>query len=124
MQDISIISMIFTAALALACLYLLIAPFFKWDTKLGFNTKTQEMANTKETLLTTLNEIEFEYKMDKISETDYKVLKKQYESQVASIIREEEQFTETKIDKDILSEVEREIEEQMLKMKKKKEGGK
>jgi hypothetical protein len=124
MHDISIISMIFTAVLALVCLFLIAAPFFKWESFIQFSSKDQDIATTKEALLTTLNEIEFEYKMDKISHADYKNLKKQYETEVAKIMKEEEQFTNTSIDKDLMAEVEKEIESQMKNYGKKKGEGK
>jgi hypothetical protein len=124
MQDISIISMIFTVALALICLFLIIAPFFKWDTFIQFSSKDQDITATKEALLTTLNEIEFEYKMDKISHADYKNLKRQYEIEVAKIMKEEDQFVDTCVDKDLMAEVEKEIEAQMNDYAKKKGEGK
>jgi hypothetical protein len=124
MQDISIISMIFTVALALICLFLIIAPFFKWDTFIQFSSKDQDITATKEALLTTLNEIEFEYKMDKISHADYKNLKRQYEIEVAKIMKEEDQFVDTSVDKDLMAEVEKEIEAQMNDYAKIKGGGK
>ena len=124
MHDISIISLIFTAILALACLFLILSPLFKWDAYLQFNTKDQDFLATKESLLTTINELEFEYKMDKISHADYKNLKKQYEDQVAIIMKEEEQLIDTQVDKDLMAEVEREIEAQMKSYKGKKGEGK
>ncbi|MFK9093244.1 hypothetical protein [Bacillus salipaludis] len=124
MHDISIISMIFTAALALICLFLILSPLFKWDEYLHVNAKGQDLASTKEALLTTLNEIEFEYKMDKISHGDYKNLKKQYETEVASIMKEEEQIVESSVDKELMAEVEKEIEAQMKSYKNKKGEGK
>jgi hypothetical protein len=124
MQEISIISMIFTAAIALTCLFLILSPLFKWDAYITTSTKTQDIGTTKEALLTTLNEIEFEYKMDKISHTDYKVLKRQYETEVASIMKEEEQLIDKSVDVDLMAEVEKEIEEQMQSYKNKKGEGK
>jgi hypothetical protein len=124
MQEITVISMIFTTILALACLFLIISPLFKWDAYLHVSSKGQDIGASKEALLTTLNEIEFEYKMDKISHADYKILKKQYETEVASIMKEEEQMMETNIDKDLMDEVEKEIEAQMKTYKNKKGEGK
>ena len=124
MQDITVISMIFTTILALACLFLILSPLFKWDTYLQVSSKGQDIGASKEALLTTLNEIEFEYKMDKISHADYKVLKKQYETEVASLMKEEELLVETNIDKDLMDEVEKEIEAQMKTYKNKKGEGK
>jgi len=120
MHDFSIISMIFTAALVLGCLFLILSPLFKWEVYLQHNTKSQEFAGTKESLLSTLNELEFEYKMDKISHADYKNLKKQYEEQVVIIMKEEDQLSETQVDKDLMAEVEKEIEAQMKSYKGKK----
>ncbi|WML45264.1 hypothetical protein [Neobacillus sp. PS3-40] len=124
MQDISIISMVFTAVLALGCLFLIISPLFKWEAYLGLNTTGQDSAQIKESLLTTLNEIEFEYKMDKISHVDYKNLKSQYETQISSIMKEEESLVDNHVDKDLMLEVEREIEATMQSYKKKKGEGK
>lgn len=123
MHDISIISMIFTAILALGCLFLILSPLFKWDLYLQFNSKSQDFEGTKESLLTTLNELEFEYKMDKISHADYKNIKKQYEDQVAIIMKEEE-LIDTNVDHDLMAEVEKEIEAQMKSSKDKKGEGK
>jgi hypothetical protein len=110
MHDISTISMIFTAVLALGCLFLAISPLFKWDSYLKLSTNVEDLSHTKETLLSTLNEIEFEYKMDKISQVDYKNLKRQYEEQIAVLMKEEEEeLTKQPIDKDLMAEVEREI---------------
>ncbi|HEY2422369.1 MAG TPA: hypothetical protein VGI04_13210 [Neobacillus sp.] len=124
MHDISIISLIFTAALVLSCLFLILSPLFKWDSYLQFNSKGQDLAGTKESLLSTLNELEFEYKMDKMSHADYKSLKRQYEEQVAVIMKEEEQLIDTHVDEDLMAEVEKEIEAQMKSYKGKKGEGK
>src|SRR5213080_2266099 len=114
MHDISIISMIFTTVLILGCLFLVISPLFKWDSYLKLNVNGEDLAHTKETLLSTLNEIEFEYKMDKISNVDYKNLKKQYEEQIAVLMKEEEeQLVKQPVDTDLMAEVEREIEAAM-----------
>ena len=124
MQDITVISMIFTTILALACLFLILSPLFKWDTYIQVSSKEKDIGATKEALFTTLNEIEFEYKMDKISNADYKILKKQYETEVAIIMKEEEQLMETNVDKDLMDEVEKEIQAQMKSYKNKKGEGK
>jgi hypothetical protein len=124
MQEISIISMIFTAALVLVCLFLVLAPFFSFNSYLSFANKGLDSATNKEVLLSTLNELEFEYKMDKISHVDYKNLKKQYESQVVSIMKEEEQITSQTVDKDLMAEIESEIEATMKSHKNNKGGGK
>jgi hypothetical protein len=124
MQDITVVSMIFKTILALACLFLIISPLFKWDVYFHVSSMSQDNAATKEALLTTLNEIEFEYRMDKISHADYKNLKKQYETEVASIMKDEEQMIQSNVEKDLMDEVEKEIEAQMKTYKNKKGEGK
>lgn len=119
MEDISIISMILTAALVLGCLFLILAPLFKWDVYLQPQASESNVANEKEVLFTTLNEIEFEYKMHKLSESDYKKLKKQYETQIAKIMKEDEGKLTKSVDSSIMAEVEREIQ---TAMKRNKEG--
>lgn len=120
MEDISIISITFTVLLALGCLYLILTPLFKWEAYWQLGDNESDSSVTKESLLTTLNEIEFEYKMDKISEKDYKVLKRQYESYIAGIMKDQEQVEDKEVDKDLMAEVEKEIEATMLSYKKKK----
>jgi len=122
MEGISIISMLLTAVFVLGCLYLVLMPLFKEDTFLDHTKKSHTNAGTKEALLTTLNEIEFEYKMDKMSEADYRQLKRQYETQVAKIMRDEENAESRKIDDELMAEVEREIEASMKQKRKKGEG--
>lgn len=119
MHDFSIISMVFTAILALGCLYLVISPFFQLDPDLNAGSKEVELARAKETLLSTLNEIEFEYRMDKLSSVDFKKLKRKYEDEIAAIMKEEEQFSEQQIDQDLMDEVEREIQEAVKSYQKK-----
>lgn len=80
-----------------------------------------ELSRVKESLLTTLNEIEFEYKMDKISPADYSSLKKQYEQQITNIMKEEEQSVIKTVDKDVMLEVEQEIEAAMKLYRQKEE---
>lgn len=124
MHDISIISLAVTAVLVLGCFYLIFAPLFRRETPAKVITQDQDSSQMKKTLLSTLNEIEFEYKMDKLSNADYKLLKQQYESQVAAIMKEEEEFADKKIDSDLMAEVENEIEAAIKSHKQKKEEGK
>lgn len=122
MEDISIISMIMTAALVLGSLFLVLTPLFKWDAYLQFQPRGQSSSDAKEVLFTTLNEIEFEYKMDKLSESDYKKLKRQYEHQIAKIMKEDEGKVDKSIDPSLMAEVDREIEASMKRNKANKEG--
>ncbi|OCA91064.1 hypothetical protein A8F94_04170 [Bacillus sp. FJAT-27225] len=122
MEGISLLSILFTALFVLGCLYLVLMPLFKEETFLDHTRKSQTDTATKEALFTTLNEIEFEFKMNKLSESDYRQLKRQYEIQVAKIMKDEETSVEKNIDLDLLAEVEREIEASLNKQQKKGEG--
>ena len=124
MHEISIISLAAVAVLLLGCLYLILAPLFHWDSFLGAGIQTNNGSRMKESLLSTLNEIEFEYKMDKLSAADYKSLKKQYEAQIAAIIKEEEQPVNKKVDRDVMAEVEKEIAAALKSYRQKKGEGK
>lgn len=122
-MQISAISMIFTAILVIGCLYLVFSPLFKGNSYFNLKAASEDLTTTKDILLTTLNEIEFDYKMDKISQMDYKSLKRQYESQIASILKDEQQLTAKKVNKDLMDEVDSEIEA-LIKNKKAKRGNK
>ncbi|MGM0900036.1 MAG: hypothetical protein ACQEXB_02790 [Bacillota bacterium] len=119
MPEISIISMILTAILALVCLFLVAAPYFSWSGLFNDEAVGEIPVNSKEVLLTTLNELEFEHKMDKLSDTDYHQLKKQYEIQVTKIMKEE-RSSNAKMDDNLMAEVEREIAEATRNYRKQK----
>ena len=71
--------------------YLVISPFFKSNSaKLLDNIQTDEAEQLdKIPLYATLNELELDYHMGKLSEEDYKNLKWQYESVLSKLIKEE-----------------------------------
>lgn len=123
-MEISIISMVLTAVLVLCCLFLILAPFFKWDGFLKSDDHHEEKTSDKEALLTTLNEIELEHKMGKLSDSDYKNLKKQYETEVSKILKAEESNVKININASVMADVEREIEAALKRNRSKKEGGK
>lgn len=118
MNEISAVSMVFTAIFALGCLFLILAPIFGWSSYFTVKTNDSQAPGEKEVLLTTLNELEFEYKMDKLSKSDYLALKKQYETKVAAVMKNEAFTEKTAVDEDLLAEVEKEIQQAMLKNKK------
>lgn len=123
-MEISIISMVLTAVLVLSCLFLVLAPFFKWDNYLSYAEGKQETVSEKEALLTTLNEIEFEYKMGKLSEIDFKNLKKQYETEVSKILKSEDRSVKTNVNSSVMADVEKEIEAALNAKRGKKGAGK
>lgn len=108
-MDVSILSMAATAVLALGCLFLILAPLFKWDAYLQ-QSEDSNAVSLKESLFTTLNEIELDYKMDKMTEDDYKKLKKQYEIEISRIMKDEEISLDQEVDQDLYEQVNSEIE--------------
>jgi hypothetical protein len=112
-MEISVLSMIASAVLVLVCLFLVISPFFKNEMNLFSTAPDISAYENKTALLTTLNEIEFEHKMQKISDEDYKKLKKQYENLIADLMKQDEQFVKKEVNQNALKEVEAEIEEEL-----------
>jgi len=49
-----------------------------------------DLAKDKEAIFTTLNEIEFDYRMKKLSEEDYQILKEKYQRLAVQVLKEEE----------------------------------
>jgi hypothetical protein len=84
------ISIIASMMLVIGCLYFILMPFTAKKTMAVDNaTIFVEDKIKKEELYATLNEIEMDYKMNKLSEEDYKNMKTAYEYQVAEIIKKE-----------------------------------
>lgn len=73
----------------------------------------------KESILTSINEIEFDYKMKKLSEDDYQILKNKYKQVALEILHEEEreEFSTTqflgknkaKLEEEIEAEIDKEL---------------
>jgi len=81
--------------------------------------------HNKEAIMSAINEIEFDYKMNKLSDEDYSVLKKKYKETALGILHEEEkeEFSSTKIAGSEKNELEAEIEA-VIEKELKLEGGK
>jgi hypothetical protein len=120
MEDLSVFPMIFTAILTLGCIFLVLVPLFGWDSYFTVKTSNSFTPNEKEVLFTTLNEIEFEFNMGKLSQRDYLELKKQYELQAAAVMKNEAKIEEIPLDQKLLDDVEKEIQQAMLQYKKNK----
>lgn len=79
------------------------------------------LVSDKEAILTTLNEIEFDYRMKKLAPDDYFLLRDKYKQMALDILKkEEEEFLDTAFPdfdkqlsdlKDIETEIEAEVEE-------------
>lgn len=82
------------------------------------------LAKDKEVVFTTINEIEFDYRMKKLSDDDYELLNKQYKQKALEILQEEETESldlagdhtagvreQAKVEADIEDEIEQELRE-------------
>lgn len=114
-MEITVLSMISSAVLVLVCLFLIISPFFKSELNLFQTVLDLSAYENKAALMSTLNEIEFEHKMHKISDEDYKKLKKQYELLISNLLKQEGKMEPEKVDKVVLKEIEAEIEIELRK---------
>jgi hemoglobin-like flavoprotein len=114
-MEISVLSMIASAVLVLVCMYLVISPFFKNELNLFQPVIDLSAHDQKAALMTTLNEIEFEHKMHKVSDEDYQKLKKQYEVMLSDLLKDSQQTVQKEVDHDLLKEVEMEIESELRK---------
>ena len=71
--------------------YYLLTPFFRRELPLpvGFSSDgTQTLIHEKQLLLTELQEIEFDYNMGKLSDTDYAALTKEYKLRTAAVLKQ------------------------------------
>lgn len=107
--------------------FLILRPFLLTDHPAArFDDASNETAVEKETVFSTLNEIEFDYKMNKLSEQDYKTLTARYKAMAARLIREGETASKTKnsgqaasVRNKLENDIEREIEEAVAALRKK-----
>jgi hypothetical protein len=123
-SQLTTIAMIVSALLVLGCLYLTISPFFATDEgtfELKFGKSKNNTQTNKEALYSTLNEIEIEHKMGKISDEDYNQLTSKYEAIIAKMMKEDDLNNFENVDGKLLSEIEKEIQEELDKREK---GGK
>jgi hypothetical protein len=83
--------------------------------------------DTKEVIMTTLGEIEFDYHMKKLSEEDYRELKNNYSGTALQILKAQQQIdSSAKRGRNVtnnLSDIDKEIEDDLIKLKGKETKG-
>ncbi|NBI29544.1 hypothetical protein [Chengkuizengella marina] len=108
------IVMLTSALIIIGCLYMVLAPFF--HQKILTNADLKKSSDNeviKQEFYATLNEIEMDYKMNKLSEYDYRQLKKEVELFFVELLRDQDQLPELskeKENKQILEEIQSEIQ--------------
>ncbi len=113
-----LISIIASIMLVIGCLYFIWMPFTAKKASSAYNTAVfVDDKIKKEELYATLNEIEMDYKMNKLSLDDYQSMKKAYELEVATIIKNENDFGRKSIkhkeNPDIIKKIEDEIDAEL-----------
>jgi hypothetical protein len=69
----------------------------------------------KKDIFVILNEIEFDYKSQKLSEQDYQFLKNKYQKQVVAILKVEEVVADKKFSSAQLKELQQQVEEEIAR---------
>lgn len=103
------------------CLYLVITPLLKpkQSAKEFGNIEEEFDEITIQNVYATLNELEMDYNMQKLSDEDYQKLKSEYEHLAAALIaKEKKQEKADKNDKNLAMDIESEIEEELKKLRK------
>lgn len=111
--------------------YLVGSPLFRKEDIPEFDWELEGSGGgTKSALFTALAEIEFDYKMGKMSEEDYQELKQKYKPEAVALLQKEEsqvsgqrrqQATAGEIELELEKELERELAEIRRQAKKKQE---
>ncbi|KJS86892.1 MAG: hypothetical protein JM58_06070 [Peptococcaceae bacterium BICA1-8] len=96
----------------LAALMLIGLPLIREGKSAGIYNKRDEFTNSKDTVLATINEIEFDYQMGKLAKDDYLYLKNHYESMAIKLLRENDD-QELNKSEDLLKAIEKEIESEL-----------
>lgn len=110
-------------------LYLVASPLFRPVPEGAWEEETDERAalkRDKESVFTTLGEIEFDYQMKKLSPEDYQALKNMYKRRAVYVLKAEEESRtvgsgmdraslEAEVEREIEAEIEAELAEETKK---------
>lgn len=101
------------------CLYLVVPPLLKPKVKTA-EIKEEMDEMTIKNVYATLNELEMDFNMQKLSEEDYTKLKAQYERIAAELIAKEKKAAEkkAKASNEQVKDIEAEIEEELALLRK------
>lgn len=119
-----VIGIILTVLLIVVALFITVMPLLSGKVPFtsGLKKEKPNKEALKEVVFTTLNELELEYKMGKVTKEDYELLKKKHEKEAANLMEIRETATNLEnVDDDMMRQVEKEIEEELAR---RKEGGK
>ncbi|QOY37425.1 hypothetical protein AWH56_007350 [Anaerobacillus isosaccharinicus] len=99
-------------------LYLVVTPLLRKDNiQLPVEIKDDTEDISIKNVYATLNELEMDYHMQKLSEEDYQKLKVQYERLAAELLEKDKKASKTDTDSAV-KDIEAEIEEELAKLRK------
>jgi len=87
-------------------------PLVKGGRSTGIYINREEQINGRDTILTTINEIEFDYQMGKLTQDDYLYLKNHYKTMAVKLLQEKDKQDSTKAD-DLIKAIEKEIDSEL-----------
>ncbi len=109
------------AAIVISCFYFIIAPFFTSEEKAVAYAKDNDSELPLEMIYETVNELEMDYLMKKISKEDFESMKKRYQALAAGYLNQESNVKKTPSNNQpIDDETEREILKELNKLRKQK----
>jgi hypothetical protein len=104
--------LIFGSLVTIICFYFIVAPFFKRD-EYHENKIKHEQDMSIESIYAAVNELEMDYLMKKITETDFQIMKNRCQMMAAEFLKVEEQHIRhettgtAKVDQDIFMELQK-----------------
>lgn len=109
------------AAIVISCFYFIIAPFFTSEEKQVDYVEGNDSEQPLEMIYETVNELEMDYLMKKISKEDFESMKKRYQALAAGYLNQESNIkTKQSKKQPIDDETEREILKELNKLRKQK----
>lgn len=109
------------AAIVISCFYFIIAPFFTSEEKSVAYAQGNDSEMPLEMIYETVNELEMDYLMKKISKEDFESMKKRYQALAAGYLKQESDIKTNQSRKQpIDDETEREILKELNKLRKQK----
>ncbi|WP_102345485.1 hypothetical protein [Bacillus sp. Marseille-P3661] len=124
----NMVTIIASALLVIGCLYIIFSPFMQRTVdNIDHQVMAFDDALTKKELYATLNEIEMDYKMHKLSEIDYRTMKSTYEKMVADIMKSETRITSKissmpNVHEEVIQQIENEIETELYAYRNERKG--
>ena len=110
--------LIASSAIFLTCFYFIASPFFSKGKNIKEEMKVVEEMTTLEDVYRATNELEMDYLMKKIKETDFLYLKEQYQLLAVDLMKRKNRINTSQADKKSIELAELEILGELKKIRK------